>query len=347
MSRKPRSSGKFIFTLVIICTVLLLFRRLSNDGQETSPVKTTESTAARALKLFGSNKEEESVFVHRAGQEYLARIFITGVIEEGNQTYNQSWLLKTIEKLKDDKDNRGIVLFINSPGGAVYQADEAYLALLDYKSSGKKIYAYMGPLAASGGYYIACAADKIFANRNTLTGSIGVIAGQFVDATGLMEKVGIKSETIHAGRNKTMGSLDFPITEEQRSIMQSIADECYEQFTLIVSKSRGLPSDKVVALADGRIYTAKQAKENGLVDEIVSYDECISSMNNDEYKSEQNPIPVEDFAYQAPETFYSYLTGASSFIRNLKAGGSFTLPKIVEDKVERKVPFPAYYYEGF
>ena len=99
------------------------------------------------------------------------------------------------------------------------------MALQDYKSTGKKVYAYLGSMAASGGYYIACASDKIFANRNTLTGSIGVIAGQFIDITEFLEDHGIHYETVHAGRNKNMGNYNEPLNEEQRQIMQSIADE--------------------------------------------------------------------------------------------------------------------------
>ena len=100
-----------------------------------------------------------------------------------------------------------------------------------------------------GGYYIGCAADYIMANRNTLTGSIGVISGQFIDMTQLMDKIGIKSTTIHSGRNKIMGSPSQPMTEEQRKIMQSISDECYDQFTSIVAESRELSKEKVIELA--------------------------------------------------------------------------------------------------
>lgn len=112
--------------------------------------------------------------------------------------------MNTISALAQDKKNEGIILFIDSPGGGVYESDEAYLALLDYKEqTGRPVYAYMGQLAASGGYYIACAADYIMANRNTLTGSIGVISGQVFDITELLQKTGIKSETIHAEKTKT------------------------------------------------------------------------------------------------------------------------------------------------
>ena len=132
---------------------------------------------------------------------------------------NQPTFLQQFPTLEEKKDVVGIIVYINSPGGAVFESDEVYEALLRYKEKTKKpVYAYFASLAASGGYYIGCAADKIIANRNTLTGSIGVIAGRFVDLTELMAKYGIKSKTIHAGRNKIMGSFDEPATEEQKQI---------------------------------------------------------------------------------------------------------------------------------
>ena len=153
--------------------------------------------------------------------EYIAKLFIKGVISESNDSYNQEWILSTIKNLQEDTNNRGIVLVINSPGGGVYQADEVFLALEKYKKKTERpVYAYFTSLAASGGYYVGCAADYIMANRNSLTGSIGVIAGQFTDLTGLMEKWGIKSTTIHSGRNTLMGNFNEPMTQEQQEIMQ-------------------------------------------------------------------------------------------------------------------------------
>ena len=166
----------------------------------------------------------------------IAKIKIEGVIEKENETYNQKWLLETIKKLEKNKSNAGIMLYISSPGGGVYESDEVYVALKKYKErTNRPVYAYFASLAASGGYYIGCAADTIIANRNTITGSIGVISGRFVDLSEPLKKHGIKAETIHAGRNKTMGSVTESVTDEQRAIMQSLADECYAPFTGIVA----------------------------------------------------------------------------------------------------------------
>ncbi|MBP5452610.1 MAG: signal peptide peptidase SppA, partial [Treponema sp.] len=202
---------------------------------------------------------------------------------------------------------------------------------------------YFESMAASGGYYIACAATKIVANRNTLTGSIGVIAGQSLDLTGLMEKYGVKSETIHAGKNKNMGNYNEPMTDEQRQILQSIADECYEQFTEIVANARKMSIDKVQELADGRVYTAKQALSAGLVDSIGSFDDAEKLMEEKEFEGED--YMVEDYKYERYPNFYDYLYGLSSKIVPGKAESITGLPEAVEKVIDPEVKYPAFIYE--
>ena len=269
------------------------------------------------------SKNKDSSIKRNLKKPYVAVIYITGVISEENKTYNQKWLLKKIKSAKNDPNNRGILLKIDSPGGTVYESDEAYLALMDYKESTKRpVFAYFGSLAASGGYYIGCSADKIFANRNTLTGSIGVIAGGSLDATGLLDKIGVKMTTITAGRNKNMGNYNAPLTEEQRAIMQSIADEAYEQFTGIVADSRKMSISEIKKLADGRIYTAAQAQKNGLVDEICSFENAKESIKKSLSESEENSkkeVNFIEYKYQFEENWMSFLYGAASFAKNPEA----------------------------
>lgn len=275
----------------------------------------------------------------------IARILIEGVIEKENENYNQKWLLETIEELTDDKKTAGIILYINSPGGGVYQSDEVYLALKKYKEKAKKpVWAYFASLAASGGYYIGCAADKIIANRNTLTGSIGVIAGRFVDLTALMAKHGIKSETIHSGRNKTMGSVAEPVTEEQRAIMQSVSDECYEQFVQIVAESRKMELTAVKELADGRIYTAQQAKANGLVDEIASFDDAVDMFKEQVLGDKEAKADVRKYEMKKKRSLRKILKGASFALgKPLALDGEAALTVLLQKK---QIPFPAYYYDN-
>ena len=232
-----------------------------------------------------------------------------------------------------------MVLYIDSPGGSVYQADQVYFALKEYKASGKALEVYMGPLAASGGYYIACAADEIWANRNTLTGSIGVIAGQSFDMTEFLKNLGIKSETIHAGKNKNMMNYNEEFTDEQRQIMQSIADECYEQFCKIVAEERGLTIEKVHELADGRIYSANQAFSNGLIDNIGTLDKAVDNLTT---KLEKPGIKVTNYFYESKESFISTLMGIINS-SNTKAKG--ILPEEILQDIENSDLYPAYLYK--
>ena len=271
-------------------------------------------------------------------KNYIASLYIEGVIEAENKTYNHEWLIDTIRSLKDDEKNKAILLTVDSPGGGVYESDEVYLALRDYtEHTGRPVYAYMTTLAASGGYYISCAAETIYANRNTLTGSIGVIASQSVDMTELLKKLGVKVETITAGKNKNMLNINSPLTDEQRAIMQSIADEAYEQFTAIVAKSRGMKIGEVKKLADGRIYTASQAKKNGLVDEIGTWEDALSSLRKE---IEDNESVVTTYRYEKKDSLLEMLSEAAS-----KAGKTDALiPDAIRRELMLGISYPAYIY---
>lgn len=300
MKDKKTKSGLVVLIVVAIVSAAVgIFRVMLPD--EVGKRIREDTTKSRKIEFATRTKP------------YVAVVSIKGTIQEDGSDYNQRWLLDTIKALEEDEKNKGILLFIDSPGGTVYHADEAYLALLDYKSSGKNIYAYLGSMAASGGYYIACAADKIYANRNTLTGSIGVISASTVDATDFLEKLGIKSTTIHAGKNKNMLCYNEPLTDEQREIMQVLADEAYSQFTQIVSESRGIDIERTRELADGRVYSAHQAKENGLVDEICTFEQAKESV-----KAEYNfdSLVFRKFRYERGETLRSMLLEGFSAIRD-------------------------------
>lgn len=191
--------------------------------------------------------------------------------EEG---YNHKRTMNLIDSLENDDNNKGILLSVNSPGGTVYESDELYQRLLKYKeNTGRPIWTYMGAMAASGGYYISMASDKVIANSQTWTGSIGVIIS-LTNYKELMDKLGVKSILITSGKNKAMGSASVDMTEEQKQIFQSLVDEPYGNFVDIVAKGRHMDTAKVRPLADGRIYTAKQALDNKLIDGIAGYEDA-------------------------------------------------------------------------
>lgn len=318
MKNRKQKTGLIVFIIILVAALLL--GGLKTAGVIGNPEK--KSFTPAETFAFGN-------------KGYIAELHIEGVIQSENQTYNQKWLLETIKSLKEDKRNKGIALFIESPGGTVYEADEAYLALQDYKTSGKPVYAYQGKLAASGGYYISCAAKKIYANRNTLTGSIGVITGSSYDLTGLLKNLGIKSETIHSGKNKNMFSPTEPVTQEQRDIMQSISDETYEQFTTIVAMSRNIPINDVKTLADGRIYTAHQALRNGLIDAVGPWENMINDMKEKEFEGQN--LKVINYSYQKQPTFRDMIMGKTS----VESPVSEALETLLS---ESKIQYPAYLY---
>ena len=266
--------------------------------------------------LFSGNSPNEKNIIPMS---YVAVLSVDGVISpEDTGSYNHQWLLETIEELKSDKSNKGIILKINSPGGSVYESDELYLALKSYGEN-KILVAYMENMAASGGYYISCAAERIYANRNTLTGSIGVISGQSIDLTGLFSNLGIKYTTITSGKNKNMGNVNEPLTKEQQDILQGISDEVYQQFTGIVSDERGLPLEDVIKIADGRIYTASQAQKLGLIDQIGTLED-VKQYIRDNYDPAYNNIQFIDFEYENNDFLLSILKkyGIVSFMEGVE-----------------------------
>lgn len=215
--------------------------------------------------------------------DYIAVIDVEGTIQEQTSTgafelpvgYQHATTMDYINELMYDDNNKGILLYVDSPGGTVYESEELYKKLMEYKEvTGRPIWDYMAHIAASGGFMASMSADKIYANPNTVTGSIGVIMAGY-DMTGLYEKLGIRYVSITSGVNKDSSQM----TEEQIAIYQEQVDECYESFVDIVAKGRDMSAEDVKKLADGRTYTAKQAQENGLIDEIGSFEEMKNAMS--------------------------------------------------------------------
>lgn len=334
---KSAKSGLAVFIILIIL----------GGGCIGYSIYSSKNQAAASFDYNNATGNPSGVSTQKAskseGKEYIAALYVEGTIEDANSTYNQKWLLSTIYKLADDANNTAIAMYVNSPGGGVYQADDVYLALKDYKRKGKNLYVYMGPIAASGGYYISCPADKIYANRNTLTGSIGVIAGELIDATELLDNIGIKIEAIHSGRNKLMGNFYEPITEEQEEILQSVSDECYNQFISIVANERGMNINKVKELADGRIYTAAQAVQHNLIDGIRDWDAMIDELRREVMIPDCRVIT---FRYEHKQTFRESLLGMISNIQNQQAAAKLGVPLSVMDDLQGFNSYPAYLYNS-
>ena len=266
------------------------------------------------VNLFSSSPTVSSNTFVSPGQPYLAQMTVAGEISgsssiyaSSDNAYHHSWTLRMIEELINDNNNVGLILFVNTPGGGVYESDELYLKIQKYKEeTGNPVYVYMGNMAASGGYYISAPADKIFANRNTWTGSIGVIVGTLIDVSGFLETHGIKAEDITSGPNKSMGSNFAPLTDEQREIFQSMVDESYNQFVEIVAEGRGMSVEEVKKIADGRIMTSAQAKDAGLIDEIMQREEFEEAVKNEI----SNPdIMIKDIRFIGQTSFFNSFMG--------------------------------------
>ena len=197
----------------------------------------------------------------------VAVIDIRGIISRSDAT------IKLIHTYRDDPSVKAIVVRIDSPGGSVAPVQEIYSELEKLE---KPIVASMGGSAASGGYYVACAADTIIANPGTLTGSIGVIM-QFTRMKGLYDKVGLEHQVIKSGQFKDTGSPFRTLTEEEQAVLQATVDDVYNQFVDTIAEARSdvLTRAEVVELADGRIFSGKQALDSKLLDQLGNLPDAI------------------------------------------------------------------------
>ncbi len=188
-----------------------------------------------------------------------------------------STFLEKLDKAAGDDDVKAVVLRVNSPGGSVAASDMMYHSLVEFKrKTDKPVVACMLDVAASGGYYLACGCDGIIAQPSCVTGSIGTIM-QTISVAGTMEKIGITAVAIKSGNMKDMGSPLHELSEEERVLLQQIIDRFYEQFLGVVENGRPkLDKAELRQLADGRVFTAAQAHEEGLIDRIGYADDAIA-----------------------------------------------------------------------
>lgn len=183
-------------------------------------------------------------------------------------------VLRRLREIREDPSVRAVVLRINSPGGTVASVQEIHAAVLSVKASGKKVVASFEDLAASGGYYVAVAADRIVANPGTLVGSIGVIF-KLYNTEELAKKVGVRFEVFKSGALKDLGSGSRPLSEEERRVFNGLVQSAYGQFLTAVSEGRKMPIQRLKPLADGRVFTGEQALAVGLVDVLGGFDRAV------------------------------------------------------------------------
>jgi protease-4 len=203
------------------------------------------------------------------GGERVAVVRIEGVIVDSRDA------IEELRKYRETPSVKAIVLRIDSPGGGVVASQEIYSEVLKTRADGRvKVVTSMGNLAASGGYYIAAATDKIVANPGTLTGSIGVIM-ELANVQGLLEKVGVQSVVIKSGTHKDLASPFRTMSAADRAILQTVLDDVHDQFIQAVAAGRAMKSEQVRDLADGRVFTGRQARTVKLVDELGDLQDAI------------------------------------------------------------------------
>ncbi len=215
----------------------------------------------------------------------IAVVRVEGVINAGENgadiwsgsSAGANTLMNQLKKARLDKSVKGVLLRIDSPGGSAAASQEIAEEIQRVKEAGKPVYVSMGDSAASGGYWLAAQGNKIYANPGTITGSIGVYMG-YNNVQGLYEKLGVKEEKIKSGPHKDMMSPTREMTPDERALVQAMVDDLYQQFVDVIVKGRHMDPAKVKQLADGRVYTGRQAKELGLVDELGNYYDALSAL---------------------------------------------------------------------
>ncbi|MBN1560957.1 signal peptide peptidase SppA [candidate division KSB1 bacterium] len=219
------------------------------------------------ILMFLSLASTSSVELGGAGDK-VAVVELNGII------FSSRDLVEQLQRYQKDKSIKAIVVRINSPGGGVAASQEIYEQVRRVRDSGKPVVASMGSVAASGGYYVALGADSIMANPATTTGSIGVIA-EFPNYSRLMEKIGVSVTVIKSGHFKDSGTPYRDVTEADRQYLQSWIEEGYDQFITVVAEERGLSKEAIRRLADGRVYSGRQAYELSLIDSLGTFEDAI------------------------------------------------------------------------
>ncbi|HMQ31718.1 MAG TPA: signal peptide peptidase SppA [Chloroflexaceae bacterium] len=273
--KKPQGSRGWLIALSIIIGIVLACAILPLGTLAMLMVSAGSTASAGPLP---PQRWEEQI-VEGSGLDRVAIIEVSGVIGAPADAFSlqisHDNLLSQIRQATRDQRVKAVVLRVDSPGGGVVASSELHAELRDLQAAGKPLVVSMGSTAASGGYYISAPADRIYANPDTLTGSLGVILST-LNYEEAFERLGLETYVYKSGELKDIGSPTRQPTDEERAVLQSIVDEAYDGFVRVIVEGRGLDEDRVRELADGRVYTGNQALELGLVDELGNLDEAIA-----------------------------------------------------------------------
>ncbi|WP_368252108.1 signal peptide peptidase SppA [Enterococcus sp. 2201sp1_2201st1_B8_2201SCRN_220225] len=299
--------------------------------------------------LYGNHELEKTVIEEGSESQQILKLSVDGTIADtgssslfASETYDHQRFLEELDEAANDDQIKGILLEVNSPGGGVYESAEIAKKMAAIKEAGIPLYVSMKQMAASGGYYISAAADKIFASEETVTGSIGVIMSG-TNYAGLFEKLGIEDTTVKSGALKDIGSSTREPTAEDKAVLQAYVDSAFSRFVKTVANGRKMSEEAVRTLADGRIYDGAQAKENGLIDEIGFPEDALAAL-----KADQNLENAQVVEYQVNATSFasSWLGVKLAEAQGLKQTENSRLVNLVESLGTPESPKPLYYYGG-
>ena len=276
-----------------------------------------------------NDKVDDEIAVYYAYGEIKEDI-TGGFAQESAITSKQ--MTKDLQELREDDDVKAVVLRVNSPGGSAYASEQIWREV-QLLSKEKPVIVSMGALAASGGYYISCGANKIFAEPTTLTGSIGIF-GMIPDATELLtDKLGLSFDVVKTNAHSDFGAMGRPLNESECRLMQAYINQGYELFTGRVAQGRNISQDSVKAVAEGRVWTGEQAMKIGLVDKLGNLNDAIAAAAKaakiEKYSVGRYPEPAPWFASLLQEKKADYMDSqmrsalgefypAFSLIRDLK-----------------------------
>lgn len=259
------------------------------------------------------------------------------------QSIDATKVIKDLQRLKENKDVKAVVLRVNSPGGSAFASEQIWYAVSELKKE-KPVIVSMGDYAASGGYYISCNADTIVAEPTTLTGSIGIF-GMFPNAKGLTDKIGLNFDVVKTNQYADFGMLNRPMNDGEKGLMQMYVNNGYDLFLTRCSEGRGISKEELDKIAQGRVWTGSKAKELGLVDELGGLDKALEIAIA---KAGVDAYTVMN--YPAKKSFFDILTSVrpDNYIkaRILKSAmGEFYRPfSVLEnfnkcDRIQARMPF--------
>lgn len=260
--RSWRVRGWLVVGLYAVCLALALARSGQKPSRSSIGARVGKPAAAPAFAADGA-----IAVVDLRGPIALG---LGGGLRDGTA----DGVLRRLRELRDQSEVKAVVLRINTPGGSVAAVQEIHGAVLALKGEGKKVVASLGDIAASGGYYVAAAADRVVANPGSIVGSIGVVF-HLMNFEELTKKIGVQATVIKSGAMKDMGSPYRPLNPEERRVFEGLVASAYGQFLDAVARGRKIPLDKLRPLADGRVFTGEQARAAGLVDVLGSYDDAV------------------------------------------------------------------------